>query len=93
MRQEGIQDLGCVPGLSVTGNGSGGPATLAGPSNPSLLKLAFPCHLPRDQPHKRNYRSETNDLDHRAPHLNQHEIRPGLSHAPMQLDGGRLRPA
>ena len=42
---------------------------------------------------KHNPRTETDDLDHMAPHLYQHEIRLGLSHAPMQPDGGRLRRA
>src|SRR2546426_11960842 len=58
--------LGCVPGPSVTCDGSGEPAILARRGNPSLLRLALPCHRPRDQPYKRTHRSETDDLDHRG---------------------------
>ena len=65
-------------------------------SRDAAIRLFSDSHSPAIDhaiSHKRNHRSETDDLDHSAPHLYQHEIRLGLSQATMQPDGGRLRRA
>lgn len=54
-----------------------GPAALARHRHPPLFRVALPCHRPCDQPHKRTHCSETDDLDHRSPHLSHHESRAG----------------
>lgn len=71
MCREGVPSLGCVPGPCSTCDGSGGKTARTSFGDPPLLRLALSCHRPSQQPHKRSDRSETDDLDHVAPHLYQ----------------------
>lgn len=53
-----------------------------------LLRFTFARHRPGDQPHKRNHRPQTNNLDHRAPPASTEQAPVTCSQASTQLGEG-----